>query len=156
MTYSIKIEGLEELKDKLGSHKLIMGPLKTFLNKAGHTVEGRVKNYTPVDTGRLRASITTQVEPLRATVGTNVKYSSFVEFGTRPHFPPLSAMQPWARRHGFPTGKAGAFLVALAIARHGTRPRYMFKYALEDFDVKNKIDQYLQEMYGEIKKFWES
>ena len=58
-------------------------------------------------------------------------HNSFVEFGTSPHFPPLAAMQPWARRHGFPPGNAGAYLVARAIAQHGTKGRFYMKKGFE-------------------------
>ena len=48
-------------------------------------MERQAKIYSPVDTGRLRASITpeidTSVVPLWAKVGTMVNYASFVEYG---------------------------------------------------------------------------
>ena len=55
--------------------------------KAGYEVEREAKKICPVDTGRLRASITTIVEEnpdiTRVKVGTNIKYAPYVEFGTR-------------------------------------------------------------------------
>ncbi|WP_236886645.1 HK97 gp10 family phage protein [Dehalococcoides mccartyi] len=42
----------------------------------------RAKKATVVDTGRLRASIATQISDLSAEIGTNVEYAPFVEFGT--------------------------------------------------------------------------
>jgi hypothetical protein len=45
------------------------------------------------------------------------RHSAFVHLGTRPHWPPVDALVGWARRHGF----AKPFLVARAIALHGTR-----------------------------------
>ena len=50
-------------------------------------VEGAAKRLCPVDTGRLRASITHSIDrdgrgPL-AYIGTNVEYAIFVELGTR-------------------------------------------------------------------------
>lgn len=38
---------------------------------------------------------------------------------TRPHFPPIAAVQPWAMFRGFPA-RGGGFLVARAIAKKGT------------------------------------
>lgn len=52
-------------------------------------VEGAAKRAAPVDTGRLRASITHEVEDHRAElevvgrVGTNVEYAIYQELGTR-------------------------------------------------------------------------
>lgn len=40
------------------------------------------KKNCPVDTGRLRASITSSIGKLEAEVGSNVEYAIFVEYGT--------------------------------------------------------------------------
>jgi len=49
------------------------------LDAAGLTVSGRAKEYTPVDTGRLRASLTWQrVTDNVAHIGTNVEYAIYV------------------------------------------------------------------------------
>ena len=54
-------------------------------------------------------------------VGSNVLYAPYVETGTKPHWPPISAVETWARRHGM-----NPYLVARAISRKGTKPiRYL-------------------------------
>lgn len=52
-------------------------------------VETEAKRLAPVDTGRLRASVVSEFrrDGLGATVGTNVQYAAFVEFGTRNQVP---------------------------------------------------------------------
>ena len=59
----------------------------------------------PVDTGRLRASITPEVrwEGNKAigVVGSNLLYAPFVELGTRPHFVPGKYIGEWANHKGF-------------------------------------------------------
>ena len=125
--YKVTITGDRSLQRKLRDPQFVRGPVRQFLTRSVILLEGEVKKETPVDTGRLRSSVTHKVEPFRALVGTNVHYAPHVEFGTRPHWPPLAALQPWARRHGFPPGRQGAFLVARAIARRGTRARRMFQ-----------------------------
>jgi phage gpG-like protein len=91
----------------------------------------------PVDTGRLRGSITTEIDkaviPQWAKVGPAVKYGKYVEFGRKPgRMPPPSALIPWMKRHGIPA--SAAFLVARAIAKRGIKPKpYMhegYKMAL--------------------------
>ena len=57
-------------------------------NQAGLTaaailVQGQAKLLCPVDTGRLRNSIVYQVSKDDATIGTDVEYAAYVEFGTR-------------------------------------------------------------------------
>lgn len=56
------------------------------LEKIGITAEGYAKQKAPVDTGRLRNSITHQVMSQGGTdsvmIGTNVEYAPYVELGT--------------------------------------------------------------------------
>lgn len=52
------------------------------LTAAALNVERGAKQRCPVDTGRLRASITHRVEADRAEVFTVVEYAPYVEFGT--------------------------------------------------------------------------
>jgi HK97 gp10 family phage protein len=63
------------------------GPIAKELLRRTIKVENTAKSLTPVDTGRLRSSITHELgrEGRRfvARVGTNVEYAGYVEFGTR-------------------------------------------------------------------------
>ena len=52
------------------------------LEKIGILVEGRAAKNAPVDTGRLRNSITHETEQDYAIIGTNVEYAPFQELGT--------------------------------------------------------------------------
>lgn len=150
--FKVTLTGDKELQRKLRNPEFLRGPVRQFLLKSAILMEANVKKETPVDTGRLRASITHKVEPFRAIVGTNVSYAPHVEFGTRPHFPPLAALQPWARRHGFPPGRQGAFLVALAIARRGTRARRMFQKGMEQ--SRGEILRMWHAVGGQIAARW--
>ena len=117
----IQIEGADRLRKVMEHPQFIRGPLKNFLTRSAFIVELKEKEKAPVDTGRLRSSITTVLQPFKAMVGPTVFYAPYVEYGTRPHWPPKGALQPWAARHGFPAGSLGDFLVRRAIARRGTR-----------------------------------
>jgi HK97 gp10 family phage protein len=72
------------------------GPVATELLRAAVSIEGTAKRLAPVDTGRLRASITHALERnskgLVAIVGTDVSYARFVELGTR-RTPPRSFLR---------------------------------------------------------------
>lgn len=140
------------LKRALKDPQLIAGPLKDFLAQSALTVEGQAKQLAPVDTGRLRASITSVLQPTQARVQASVFYAPHVEFGTRPHWPPLAAMQPWAGRHGFPKGRLGAFLVARAIARRGTRPHPFMRPSAER--SLPAIRGFLRDMALAIERRW--
>lgn len=54
------------------------------LRQCALLVEAEAKRICPVDTGRLRASITYEIDEngLIARVGTNVEYAIYVEMGT--------------------------------------------------------------------------
>ena len=54
-----------------------------WLPIAGYAVEGQAKELAPVDTGNLKASITSRVVRNAAIVGTNVEYAPYMEYGTR-------------------------------------------------------------------------
>ena len=98
------------------------------LNTTMESLATDVKLDTPVDTGVLRASIFGRIwrEPGNRFMGEvasgkQVPYAIFVEEDTKPHFPPVAALEGWARRHN-----VSAFLVARAISRRGTKGRHMF------------------------------
>lgn len=58
--------------------------LSNAVKKAAFSIEATAKANCPVDTGLLRNSIQTRIEsPTKASVGTPVEYSWYVEGGTR-------------------------------------------------------------------------
>ena len=71
------------------------------LEKIGLTAERYAANLCPVDTGRLRNSITSTVDSgeKAAYIGTNVEYAPYVEMGTsRMREQPF--LRPAAQDHG--------------------------------------------------------
>lgn len=152
METTVTLVGQDRLARALRDPMFVRGPLRDFLEAASLRVEARAKEKAPVDTGRLRNSIGREVETYRAIVGTNLAYARPVEFGSKPHFPPLSALQPWARRHGFPKGNAGAYLVAGAIARRGTKAQPFLIPALEQ--SARVIQRFLDQAVRSIEAEW--
>ena len=92
------IEGLQELNQEFNDlENALTQEIITALMRGGMIIETDAKRRCPVDTGRLRASLTTDVEREGKTtfvlkVGTNVEYASFVETGTS-----RMAAQPFLR-----------------------------------------------------------
>lgn len=70
------------------------------LEEVGLVAEGYAKKACPVDTGRLRNSITHQVRPSEKSVyiGTNVEYAPYVELGTS-RMKPQPFLRPAAADH---------------------------------------------------------
>ena len=56
---------------------------KRGLEAIGLVAEEHAKKNTPVDTGRLRNSITHTADSNAAYIGTNVEYAPYVELGAR-------------------------------------------------------------------------
>jgi len=100
-------------------------------NTAGH-----VRRHVPVDTGGLADSVSVS----HNVVNIGARYASYVEFGTRPHRPPIARIAPWALRHGFMPG--ALFNV---IARYGTQPQPY---------VQDSIDAMLKDFEDIVLKVW--
>jgi hypothetical protein len=153
----IRLKGIEQLMRKMDK-RLYRDPIKDMLTRASLEIAGEVRERTPVDTGRLRNSVTSEVErvmptdvPTWARIGSNVVYAPPVEFGRRPGtFPPYRALQPWARRHGF--GPSGGFLVARAIARRGTKGAKMFEKGLAASE--RRVLMFLNDAARAIESRW--
>ena len=92
-------------------------------------------NPPAVDTGGLRGTTVIRIKEAGAVahIGTVMKHGLYVEYGTAPHFPPVSALVPWVNRHKGAFGIRGksaaaeiksiAFLIARKISKHGTKAR---------------------------------
>lgn len=77
------------MKVEVTSHKIeVLDAMNPAVEKAleiiGMTAERYAKELAPVDTGRLRNSISHEVDTDSKTVfvGTNVEYAPYIEFGT--------------------------------------------------------------------------
>ncbi|KKO08319.1 hypothetical protein LCGC14_0050170 [marine sediment metagenome] len=82
LVLSLKFIGGKKLFAALSSSRTVGKPLDNGIRKTTLYYDGLVKKATVVDTGRLRSSIHHELNPKRASVGTNVQYAQFVEYGT--------------------------------------------------------------------------
>jgi len=90
-TFVTVISHRQEIESKL------LGDIQKSLEQVGLVVERQAKinvsqssGHPRVQTGRLRSSITHEVEQGQVAIGTNVYYGKYLEFGTVNH-PPY----PW-------------------------------------------------------------
>ncbi len=139
-TIKIKLEGDERVIKALRRTKGGGKARENFLKRTGFAIEKEWKERAPVDVGRYRASISTQLKgDTSVAVGSNVKYAPEVEFGRKPgKWPPKGSLQPWARRHGFPAGSSGDFLVRRVIFLRGTKAVPAMRDALKATQGKIK------------------
>jgi len=101
----------------------------------------------PVDTGRLRNSIT--LSPLypdrdKYVLSVGVLYGVYVEYGTRPHPVSYKYLEGWARRKL--GDSSAAYTIARSIALHGTRPHPFFRPALDEVK-KIWVKRYAQTVF---------
>lgn len=151
--FKVRFEGLDELTEQLEDEDFISGPLLEMLQSSATVVERRAKEIVTeeaTDTGLLKSSIRQKVHRTFAEVFTNIKHAIFVEKGSRPHWPPPGALQPWARRHGFPAGARGDWLARRAIAQRGTEAVKFMERALKGSrkDIRRFIQKMLRDIAG--------
>lgn len=95
MKLEIKITSdAEKLLRKFNNTDTVEKDVSKLVKDTLHNIERDAKKRCPVDTGRLRGSITTNIiSTYSGEVGTNVEYAEYVEYGTRyqsaqPYFEP--------------------------------------------------------------------
>jgi hypothetical protein len=163
--FEIDLVGVAQAQARYGPNAVAV-PLRRLFTRIVIFGEGQAKLYAPVDTGRLRASLTHEVDqaevPMYATFGTNVSYAAAMEYGTgrmydgpgahaARHWPPSGPLETWARRHGIEgEGKeTGGEVVARRIGyRGGLKPRRYIRRALTD--TLPKVKMWVEKMGQEI------
>jgi len=79
--FRLELVGKDKLLRRLDK-KNCKKPIAESIKKITMWFETTVKVSTPVDTGRLRSSITSNIEPESGTIFTNAQYAPYVEYGT--------------------------------------------------------------------------
>ena len=108
----IKVEGLKETLEDIERIRAQFSPeIYRATQRSLIWIELFAKKKAPVDTDRLRSSITHRVTAeshgFTGITGTNVKYARYQEFGFKKH---LAYVGPWAGRHGFKKGTKFLFV----------------------------------------------
>lgn len=146
-TFVVTIDGMEYLKRKLTYEKLFAKPTLHFLQKSILYMQTLSRRKINVFTGGNRDSILTEIDkgaiPQFAILGSNSVAIESIEFGSRPHFPNIDNITPWAEAHGWEP-----IDLALHIAAEGTQPHpFMMPTVVESIPV---LQQYVYDMAVEI------
>jgi len=136
---TITLQGWEQLERAFRqAPDVVREELTAFAHGATQLLRSEVVDRTPAAMGTLRASISAQVDRLAdgvlGVVGTPSPYAVPVELGTRPHFPPVQALEDWVRQKLGLSGKeahSAAFLIARKISKKGTKGHFMFRDAYQ-------------------------
>lgn len=136
MKFTVEIKGDKEIAELLKRvPKEKEAEVKAEVGDYALRIQKRAKMYLrtqqTMDTGNLANSILAEFSPteIEAEIGPTAVYGPYQEFGTKPHFPPLEALEAWARHHGFES----AWPICKAIARRGLPARPYLGPAYEDF-----------------------
>jgi len=132
--FQITVIGEKELQRKLkktaGSiSRLAQQEIKPVAEDTKKGIQRRIEDAPRVDRGVLLRGMRAKNRSSRARAEFVIRpgeagdrYAIFVEKDTRPHWPPISALQGWADRHNIPV-----YAVAQKIAREGTTGIHMFE-----------------------------
>jgi len=105
---------------------------------------GETQPFVPFDTGELARSVRTEKNHQGARVVVDAPHAPFIEYGTRPHRPPLQPLIDWVMRRGWASSEKEAHPIALGIARKiersGTSPRHFMKRAMAEFERRNILN----------------
>lgn len=135
MNLSIELDRWREIDAAFRkAPEIVRQELLGAATEATMLLEREVKDKTPTASGVSRASIFSRVQTLESgtlgVVGTSLPHVAFVELGTKPHFPPVQALEDWVRQKlGISDQKqihSVAFLIARKIAVRGTLGVGMF------------------------------
>ena len=146
----VRLQGEEAVEEAIRLLAKKSNEVKAELFRAGQAIASEAKKNVrrnrAIDTGTLRnyilADRSASGERVEAgVVSSKVPYAPYVEFGTKPHFPPPDALEKWAKRHRIPL-----FPVLLKIAREGTPPRPFLRPAVRKIFPK---------LFANIKRIFE-
>lgn len=133
---------------QIAPEKVLIG-IHTSLTRSAIKTQGFfVRNMPAGASGNLRRSVTFNFKNrLSVRIEPQAQYADYVEFGTRPHYPPIGAITPWARIKGL-----NPYAVARGIAKHGTKAHpYEAKTAQEAEQYAiGDMSKSLQEVIDEV------
>ena len=139
MVTQITAPGLDRLGEMLRrAPQIARDEIVTALEEAGAYLTGEIADRTPNHQGELARSFIADrplVGPLGVSskIGSPLDYAPAVEFGARPHMPPVEPLKDWAQsKLGLSPLEAdrAAWRIAWKIKHHGTEGAHMVQDAL--------------------------
>jgi hypothetical protein len=149
----LTVEGLNELIERFHSADgNIRRVSKSFLREMSiygvKQAQIQILNKNAVDTNELIQSLhydfsSDGMESVIQPSDAAQKYAVPLDQGSKPHFPPIEALQGWADRHGVPV-----WAVARKIAKKGTKARRFWKPTFDDLDkhVAGEVSDFGEEL----------
>lgn len=134
---------------------IVKGIQSSALRLEGMIIE-EIENAKAVATSELKGSVDTQMIPKGAITGPDAPHAPFVEFGTRPHFPPLQPIIDWVKIKGISSDDDEAIEIARrivkAIGRKGTEPRRPVGNAFDRLKADKIVEEEIHDELVEVER----
>jgi HK97 gp10 family phage protein len=129
----------------------IMKNLDAAMDDIADAILARSQELVPVDEATLKHSGHVESEEFDKKVIYDSPYAPFIEWGTRPHFPPYEPIRDWTWRNRSNLGISDkevngvAYQICLKIAREGTEPQPYMRPAFDEVSsrvgdiIRNRI-----------------
>lgn len=129
----VEITGIKELQAAfLQSPTIATTEINTAIKKSILLMKTAATKYAPVDLGFLRNSgMVSEFSNMKGVLKNTAPYAIYVHDGTLPHWPNITAITPWAERHGIVP-----FVLARSIADKGTKANPFFKKAIDESNTQ--------------------
>lgn len=131
---------------------LNLTPIQNLSNEFVQLLKQTITSNGTNSSGDLSKSIKSIVKQKGKWIEISISledYWKYVEYGTRPHFPPIEAIKKWIKvkpilprplKNGkLPTENQLAFLIARKISKVGTKPQPFLELTIKQFDLINKV-----------------
>lgn len=126
------------------------------MQKSVDYAQEAIRLETPVNTGKIRQSIATEIRGTSAGITgeifTPLVYGLPLEYGRKPgRMPPVDVIQLWVHQKGIAAGqdeRQVAYLIARAIGRRGTKGAHMFEKGMKN--AESRIMRLWEDATGDI------
>lgn len=126
--------------------------IQDLINQFVLTLKDTIANNGSNASGKLSQSIKGKVKQNGKWLEVSISledYWKYIEYGTRPHFPPINAIKQWIKvkpilprplsNGKLPTTDQLAFLIGRKISKVGTKPRPFLQKSISEFDLVSKM-----------------
>lgn len=126
--------------------------IQDLINQFVLTLKDTIANNCSNASGKLSQSIKGKVKQNGKWLEVSISledYWKYIEYGTKPHFPPVDKIKEWIRvkpilprplsNGKLPTENQLAFLIGRKISKVGTKPRPFLKKSITEFDLVSKM-----------------
>lgn len=126
--------------------------IQNIINEFTDTLKSVISSNDSNASGTLSKSIKgiVKMNDKYLTVSISLEdYWKYIEYGTKPHFPPVDKIREWIRvkpvlprplaSGKLPTENQLAFLIGRKISKFGTKPKPFLNNTKEEFDLVGKV-----------------